>query len=88
MRVARPGPESNITWVSRRPRPAARAPTGPPSDTTRYSSPNDDRDAHATRASHTSGSPKNAGCAVHDARLGDDERVPLRIRSGAERATR
>ena len=53
-----------MTWVVPPSATSRAGAIGPPSDTTRYSIPNEARETHATRASHTSGSPKNAGCAI------------------------
>ena len=61
MRVGRPRIRSNITWVVPPSATGRASAIGPPSDTTRYSIPNEVRETHATRASHTIGSPKNAG---------------------------
>ena len=64
------------------PHRAAEAPTS-----IRYSKSNDERPIQPTRQLHHSGSPKQCWLAIGDVRLGDDEGVLLRIRTGAEGMT-
>ena len=61
MRVGLPRTRSNMTWMVPPSATRRAGAIGPPSETTRYSMPNEARETHATRASHTMGSPKNAG---------------------------
>ncbi len=61
MRVGLPRARSYITWVVPPSATSRAGAIGPPSETTRYSIPNEERETHDTRASHTMGSPKNAG---------------------------